>query len=259
MKTSTKLIALAIGTSVLASQAMARDAVGPGDKDSRWIVGAGVNTSSNLYAGEDDDTSLYPNFRYNGERFFVKDGTLNLHVLQNGAFSYGFTLAPSGTLLSDESEYKDNDKLAGLMEREYTVEGGIYMNHTTDMGRLNLTLGTDLGNEHKGHTALASYTFDLRAGDWYINPRIGVAWMSEHKAQHFFGVSQVEATDSREAYNADSNFNVFAGVRGRYELTDKWDINLETGVVALGDGIKDSSIVDEDYIYNASVGVSYSF
>jgi outer membrane scaffolding protein for murein synthesis (MipA/OmpV family) len=43
------------------------------------------------------------------------------------------------------------------------------------------------------------------------------------------------------------------------ELTDKWDFNFNSGLVALGDGIKDSSIVDEDHLYFSSVGVNYNF
>ena len=259
MKISTSAVALSVLGSFIAMNTAASDAVGPGDSDSKWVVGGAVGTSNNAYAGEDNEGILYPNIEYNGERFFVKDGSFNLAVGKNGEFSYGLTLAPSGSFLGDESEYRKNSKLEGLIERKYTVEGGFYVNHTTDLGRFNFTMTADLGNKYDGPSAAASYTFDLRAGDWYINPVIGMAWMSEEKTNHFFGVSQAEATNFRDAYKADSVLNVFAGVRGRYELNEHWDVNVEGGVTALGDGIKDSSIVDEDYLYHTSVGVNYNF
>jgi len=259
MKTSISTMALSFLGSFVAMNTLASDAIGPGDSDSKWVVGGAVGTSNNAYAGEDNEGFIYPNIEYNGERFFVKDGTFNLALGQKGEISYGLLLTPSGSFLGDESEYRKNAKLAGLIERKYTVEGGYYVNHTTDLGRFHFTMATDLGNKYNGVTASASYTFDLRVGDWYVNPVVGMAWMGEDKANHLFGVSQVEATSLREAYEADSVLNVFAGVRGRYELSEHWDVNVSGGVVALGDGIKDSSIVDEDYLYHTSVGVNYNF
>lgn len=259
MKTSIQSIALAVASYAFVGSAFANDAVGPGDSDSRWVAGGSTSLSSNIYAGEKDENSLSPNIRYNGDRFFVKDGTLNVSIMTKDDFSFGLTAAPSGSFLSEEKEYRNNEKLAGLEERGYTVEAGFYVNHTTDLGRLNFTFVSDLGNEHDGQTALVSYTFDLRAGGWYINPVVGAAWLSGDKADYLFGVSEAEATDSREAYDADSSLSVFAGVRGRYELTKNWDVELSAGYVALADEISDSSIVDDDYAYSTSVGINYNF
>ncbi|MFT7111420.1 MAG: outer membrane protein [Porticoccaceae bacterium] len=259
MNVSFKLLSLGLALSFIAASAFASDAVGPGEKDSRWVVGGAIETGNNIYAGESDISSLTPHFRYNGERFFVKNGTFNVNVGKNGNFSYGLTVSPSGSFLSDDHEYRKNEKLAGLRERDYTVEGGFYVNHTTEAGRMSFSLTTDLGNEHDGETAHISYTFDLRAGDWYVNPVIGAQWVSSGKVDHFFGVSESESNESRQSYDGESTFNVFAGIRARYALTEKWDVNLAGGVVALGSGIKDSSIVDDDTANYASVGVSYSF
>ncbi len=255
--TSKTLIALASG--LMALNTVASDAVGPGESDSRWIVGGALTNYNNLYAGEDNDTSVFPVIRYNGERFFVKDGSLNLNVGTNEAWSYGLVLSPSGSLLSDKEEYKDNTRLAGLEERDYTIEGGFYVNHTTDKGRLHFSLKSDLASNHDGQTAVINYTWDLRAGNWYVNPYVGAEWVSSNTTNHFFGVSAAEATDTREAYKAGSSLNAFAGLKARLELTDNWDFNFNSGLVALSDEIKDSSIVDEDTLYFSSVGVNYNF
>jgi outer membrane protein len=259
MNTSMTLSTFALASSLFALTANANDAVGPGESDSTWIVGGSLTHHNNLYAGEDNDTSAFPVIRYNGDRFFVKDGSLNLHLGKQEAWSYGLTLSPSGSLLSDKDEYKDNARLQGLEEREYTAEGGFYVNHTNEKGRLHFSLRSDLGSEHDGQTAVVNYTWDLRAGEWFINPYVGAEWISSNKADHLFGVNEAESTDTRAAYQASSSFNAFAGVRGRLELTDKWDFNFNSGLVALGDGIKDSSIVDEDHLYFSSVGVNYNF
>lgn len=250
---------LAISAAVFAANTQASDAIGPGDSDSRWIVGASVVGQNNIYAGEDGVGYIFPNIVYNGDRFFVKDGTLNLSIGELNNFSGGLTVGVSGSFLSDEDEYEDTEELNGLIERDAAVEGGFYLNHTTDMGRLNLTVVTDLGDEHDGETVSLGYTFDLHAGEWAINPVVRLRWMSDSKVNHHFGVSASEATATRAEYEADSALNVYAGVRARYEFTENWDIGLETGVTYLDSTIQDSSIVEDDLIFQAGVTVSYNF
>ncbi|MFK8050948.1 MAG: MipA/OmpV family protein [Halioglobus sp.] len=259
MKAQKLITTLATSAAILSANTQASDAIGPGDSESRWILGASVVAQNNIYAGEDAVGYISPNFVYNGDRFFVKNGTLNLFVAEVNQFSAGLIVGVDGGYLSDEDEYEDTDELEGLIERDATLEGGFYVNHTTDLGRLNLTVVTDLGNEHDGETVSLGYTFDLHAGEWAINPVVKVSWMSDSKVNHHVGVSASEATATRAEYRADSAVNVYAGVRGRYEFTENWDISLETGVTYLDSTIRDSSIVEDDLIYQAGVTVSYNF
>jgi hypothetical protein len=67
------------------------------------------------------------------------------------------------------------------------------------------------------------------------------------------------ATLTRSSYKGDSTVNFFAGVRARYEINDKWDLNLQTGTTHFGSGITDSSIVEEESAYYGSVSLDYNF
>lgn len=259
MKLLTQALAVTIGSTALAAATLASDAIGPGDSDSRWIVGASVLGLNNLYAGEGGLAFAVPRLTYNGDHLFLKDGSLNLSFGELNKFSGGLIVTLDSSYLSDEDEYEDTRELAGLIERDATVEGGFYVNHTTDMGRLKLTVVSDLGDKHDGETASLKYTFDLMAGDWYINPVVGLRWLSEDKVNHHFGVSTAEATTSRSAYKAGSALNAFAGLRARYEFTEHWDINLETGLTYLDSEIRSSSIVEDDYVYHVGATVSYNF
>lgn len=58
----------------------ASDAVGPGYSDSKWILGIAAGAYKNPYISEDEETWISPTVRYNGERFFVKDDSFNIHV-----------------------------------------------------------------------------------------------------------------------------------------------------------------------------------
>ncbi|MFK7729993.1 MAG: MipA/OmpV family protein [Pseudomonadales bacterium] len=250
------LAAIAMG---ITNSALASDAIGPGDSDSKWILGASTVVVNNIYADEDGLGFLFPNLVYNGDRFFLKNGSLNLHAAQLNDFSFGLTLGVDAGFLSDDDEYRDNTKLAGLIERDEILVGGVYINHTTDQGRLNLTMLGDLGEDRDGYEATLSYTFDLKYGNWNVNPVVGVNWLSDNNVNHAFGVSASEATATRAVYEGGSATNLFAGVRARRAINEHWDLELKTGVSKLGSSIGDSTIVDDDEVYHAGVSVNYNF
>lgn len=260
-KRATLLINLSIlgVTSALSLQANASDATGPGDSESKWVLGASVGAFNNPFVGEDTEAWVSPNIRYNGERFFINDGSLNFHIAKTHGFSAGLKVALDGGFLSDSDDYKDNEKLVGLTERKGTVLGGAYMNHDSDLGRLSFSVLTDLGDKHDGRAAVLKYVFDLKAGNWNINPEFGAEWLSADYVNHYVGVSESEATSSRLQFRGEAAINAFAGIRARYEVTENWDINLRTGVSKLGSEISDSSIIEDDVVYQASIGVNYNF
>lgn len=237
--------------SALPLQANASDAIGPGDSDSKWILGLEAGVFNNPYSGEGSEAFISPTIKYNGERFFIKDGSLNLHLAKIHGFSGGLTATIDAGFLSDYDNYNRNDQLSGLAERDATVLGGVYVNHDTDLGRLSFRALTDLGDEHDGHVANLKYTFDLKAGDWNINPMLGMEWVSDEVVNHHVGVFNYSPRKSTT--------NTFAGVRARYEMTENWDLNLKTGITKLGSGISNSSIIDDDLVYQASVGINYNF
>ncbi|WP_028299332.1 MipA/OmpV family protein [Oceanospirillum beijerinckii] len=246
-------------TALLSGTALANDAIGPGDSDSKWVLGGHVGVMSNPYAGENEDGFLMPNVEYRGERFFIKDGEMGYSLYQGEHFSAGAVLTGQGSFLSDKDDYQDNAKLAGLKERDGTLDLGFYVIKDTDMGRVRFTFLEEVTGEHKGRSADLKYTFAYQANKLNVNPFVGVNWTSADKVDHFFGVSSAEATADRAAYKGDGSLNVYTGVRGRYEITKNWDVSATAAYVHLGDGIRDSSIVDEDHVLVGTVGVNYNF
>lgn len=237
----------------------AKDAIDPGDSDSRWVVGLGSYAASSLYAGEESESDGNFRLEYRGNRFFAKNNSLNFRLKSFDNFSVGLTLTGQGGLLTDEDEYRDNARLAGLRERDEFSEAGLYLYHTTPLGRFKLHLLDEISDEYDGQSASLSYTFDLKAGDWNINPYAGFGWMSHEKVNHLYGVSAAEATASRAAYNPDSALNYFTGVRARYEIDKHWDLNLNTGAAWFDSAVSDSPIVDDETVIFGALSVNYNF
>ncbi len=255
------IIAIGAGMSHSIQAPDYRDSVGPGDKDAKWVVGAAAYTSSNPYTGETEDSYFSPSIKYNGEKFFVNgaNASLGYSIAKWGNLSAGVIAGMNLSFLAKEEDFRDNALLNGLNERDNTVDGGFYVNHTTDLGRFNVTVLTDLAGKHDGQSVGASYTMDFTAGDWSINPTVGVQWLSNNIVNHNFGVDATEATAFRSAYDAGPAVNWNAGIRGRYDITENWDLNLAAGVTRLDSSITNSSIIDDDYVSYGSISVGYSF
>ncbi|MBB1486816.1 MipA/OmpV family protein [Oceanospirillum sediminis] len=259
IKTATTMIAALLSFNALADSHAISDGMKPGDSDSKWVLGGSVGTFNNPLAGEDTEYFVAPNIEYRGERFFLKDGQAGVSLYQQPAYSIGLLLTANGSLLADKDDYKDNVRLAGLKERDGTLDAGVYFIHRSDAGRLKMTLMDEITNEHSGMTADVNYVFDMKMEGWSVNPIVGATWLSSATVDHFFGVGESEVNEHRKAYQGDSALNLYAGVRGRYEVTENWDVTAEATYVHLGAGIKDSSIVEDDYVLVSSVGVNYNF
>lgn len=255
------IIAMSAGMSQSTLAADYRDAVGPGDKDVKWIVGGTAYSIANPYISEGQESIFAPSIAYNGEKFFfdASNASLGYSVAKWGNISAGVIAGVNTSFLNDESEYRDNVFLNGLNKRDSTIDGGFFVNHTTDLGRLNLSVLTDLAGKHDGQSVGVSYTMGLTAGAWDINPTVGVRWLSNNIVDHHFGVDADEVTAFRSAYEGGPAVNWNVGLRGRYDITEKWDLNLAAGVTRLDSSIQNSSIIDDEYVSHGSVSVRYSF
>lgn len=247
------------GCLLLAGTIEASDAVDPGQADNKWVVGIAAGAINNPYAGEDNEGLIIPRVYYNGDRFFFNDKGIGLNLFTRQELSGGLIIRGDGSFLHDAKEFRDNEKLAGLRERDIAIEGGFYINHTTDMGRLRFTALSDISNTHKGHTLGLEYILDMEYGDWHINPYVGVDWVSEDKVDHHFGVRSNEVTASRALYKADDSINFNTGVSGRYSFNKNWDFTFNTGYGRAGSGVTDSPIVEDKNIYFGTLGVNYNF
>lgn len=243
----------------VAAEEVISDAIGPGESDSKFVLGAVIGSFENPYADEGTKGYIVPTFEWRGERLFVDDGHLGLTLFRRHGFSGGLVLTGTSSFLSDEDDYEDNDRLAGLEERDPTVDGGVYMMHRSDLGQFKLTVIDELTGKHDGQSADLNYTFDLKAYNWSINPYIGVSWSSRDSVDYFYGVNESESSSLRAAYKGKSSTNAYVGVQGRYEITDHIEATIQASYTRFGSGLTDSSIVDEDGSFVSGIGVIYNF
>ncbi len=260
---SATTIAVALSTSVFAKEQIISDIWMPGDSNSKWVAGVHVGVVENPLIGEDSDAESYvtPTFEYRGEKFFVGKGQLGYNLFRSEGLSVGVLLTGHGTLLSDDDFFDDNTKLVGVKERDATADAGLYLVHNSVAGQFRARALEEITGEHNGHSFDASYTFNMEAAGWRINPFVSAVYQSSDRVNHFYGVSEQEANSNSylTAYKADHALNMSVGVNTQYDFSENWQFSTGVQYTKLGTGIRDSSLVEDDKILSAHMGVAYNF
>ncbi len=240
------------------------DGLVPGDSESKWVAGAMALSLNNIYKDGDSLNFLLPIIEYRGDMVFFKDGELGVKILSSGetdsgVFSGGLLVRGQASYLEDEDTYEDDTALVGLKERESIGEGGIYFRHKSDIGLAKIKFFGDLHSEKYGNRAEAQYIFDYSFEQWQINQSFTLVWEDSDRVNHFYGVSESEATAKRAEYQGQKAINLALGIDGRYRVNKNWDIKAAIGYVYLDDAISQSSIVSDTDITFLSLGTQYNF
>lgn len=261
LKTLSAVTLISISSVAMAMESRVSDAISPGDSNSKWMLGATIGGQQNHIVGEESDNQGFVNvnLEYRGEKFFVSQDEIGYTIYRNKGFSTGVALSGKDHFLYNQDDYDDNQVISHLEERNGTLDAGLYLIHNSDLGQLRFRVLEEITGEHDGHGADASYTFDFNYNDIRINPFVAVNYLSEDSVDYFFGVSAVEATTDLAAYQGKAAVNLTTGVNARYSLNSNWELGFGASVTKLGDGISDSSLVDDDVMYVTSFTANYNF
>jgi len=218
-------------------------------------LGGGLRIGTSPYAGDEVFVDLVPLYLYEG-RFLYAHGTeFGAHLFRNDTFSVGALARYRFTHLDpDESE-----QLAGLEERDQTVDGGVAIQWRGAWGEIEGDWVTDLRDRHEGEEFNLTYRYRWEVGSWMLSPFVGLTFQNDDLTGYYYGVSEAEATDTRPAYDPGNARNFSFGLNLWYQLTDHIFLFGNTGFETLGSSIQDSPIVEEDVLTTAFVGAGYLF
>ena len=88
----------------------------------------------------------------------------------------------------------------------------------------------------------------------------GALCTSSQHNDYYYGVSDKEARKSGlKSYDADSGVSPYVGIDVKVDLSENWNIFMNTRATFLSDEITDSPMVDEDVKYSFGAGITYRF
>lgn len=258
MKKLTIIIAAIVSSTAYAGETYIRNG-NIYSHEGQAVAEVGINTTSDLYKNQDDNTYLNLNLGYHGEDFnadlanglnyrFLGDNDDNVNV--NAFIGYA----------SKGYESKDADILAGMKDRDAAINGGFNVDINTGMGGvLSTFVGHDITGEYNGLNAGLKYMHVTHFGKIDFVPFAGVNWLSDDYVDHYFGVKDSEATMQRSAYKGGDSFTYDVGYKLVMPMGENWDISQSTQYTRLGGDIADSPIVDSANQWDAQVTMSYHF
>ena len=224
-----------------------------------YALGTFFLTSTSYYEGIDDFRIIYPAPTLFGsaitsdETFFVRDGDFGLRK----RFASGWDL---GGLVSFQTlGYGSgaSPTLAGMSRRNWTVQAGVTAGRQIAGIRVDVLAETDILDEHNGQ----EYTLKLaKVFEWpnlYLVPQVDILYQTADVVNHYFGVRPSEAQPGRPEYKPGSAVTYSANLTGAWRWHPKWFVYASGGIDKVPSEIRNSPVVDRDYVWSLSFGIGY--
>lgn len=208
------------------------------DSQPSWGVFMGLRTSSIPFAAEDSVvTDIFPNFYYEGERFFLRglEGGIKFWKGDRKGLDvigrYRFFDIPRNYQNEIRGDAFDMGFQAYWMWSEDT--------------RFEAEILNDMrGNFH----VAARLTTDLRGERWLLTPEVEVRFKTSGFNTRNYGF---------EAFNLDAGTEIWAGISGRYRVWDHLHLQGSLKAGLLDGAARDSPIVDDDFSWEAYLGFGF--
>ncbi len=225
-----------------------------------YALGVAVTTSQSPYVDDDNSTWGYPylssfrNSAFTDDWLLINDGDLGARWVSDN----GWVLGAVGRINAGGFGDTESEVLQGLEERQWTIELGPLIGWRGWPLHLEYKLYLDALNRTDGLKGEFTLSFPREYSWGYLVPYVKLVRQDSDYNNYYYGVSQDEATPTREAYSAGASNNLVAHFRVGYAISERW---LLTGYIAsewLGSSIQDSPIVDDEQLWSFNLGLAYN-
>jgi outer membrane protein len=224
-----------------------------------FTIGIGVRAEQEIYRGMDSEIQPVPFLRYENGPFELQayDGVgASFNVFQTEHFG----VSVFGSLdIKDGYDPDDSDFLEGMDELDTLYGAGVALEAGYGGWGAELSFHQDLSSEHEGQEVELGlgYRWWMLGFEW--RPKVSVTWMSKDMVDYFYGVSAREARADRSVYSPGSAFEFGAELLIERPFLENFTWVGMVGISTFDSEITDSPLVDDDYEFEAVVGLTYTF
>ncbi len=220
-------------------------------------IGFTLSTAKRPFIGVDNQMTSLPYFSYRHKDFYIESLDVGYNLTRQNGISLDILATPR--FYERKSSFADNNELDGISATTETYMAGLSSQFHRDFAVITLQLLYDV-IESNGIEAVAqaSKTFDL-TDTFKLTPSIGLSFQDAQLVDHFYGVESDEALANRSAYEGESSINYNFTLNASWKVHEHIELLSQFKYELLGDGITDSSIVDEDSLFFLTAGVVYRF
>lgn len=228
---------------------------GDADAGASWGAGIALWPERKPYRDFDNKTRVWPLLTFENRWVSVFGPRVEFKLGRSGPVSYGLTVGYAG------EGYKPGDSpfLAGMDKRRAGIWAGARLGLQLGMSSMVADWTADASNHSQGQRLRLGFEHRVPLGDFGLTPRLTATWLDHAYVDYYYGVRPSEATSTRAAYAPGSTVNTEFAVRMDYRLAPQQVLFADVGVVALGQAIKRSPLVDRRTLPEVRLGYLYRF
>jgi len=231
----------------------------------RWDISLGLAlaTIPEYVGANDNNFYVFPFIRAQysidakNKLFFSPYEGLGFKHLLNDSWQMGVR-----TNIRNDRDSSDDASLAGMPDIDVAFEAGPFVRYTYDRLTLGVDVLTDISGEHDGYAVEASAKLNVPTPMNRLKASVGVEAMyaDDDFMNHYFRVSNAQATATRRAFNPGSGFaSVGANGTLTYIVDEHWFVTGNLGVTGLTGDAADSPLTREDTNMSAFLATGYRF
>lgn len=250
---------------VISSAAEKQQPRPPMAKPQGLSVGLGVAGSTGVYIGEKTEVIPVPVISYESDRFFVRGLTAGAQVYAERFFAVNaITSVNMMNLdvddLSASNLSAKNINKSQLEDRDRSVDLGLEGIVRLPYGIFSMQAVNDIGGASDGAELRFNYQYLWRMNPQLtLIPNLGLDWLSDKRANYYYGTLGAEVARGIEAYQPDNVFIPHVSLGANYKLTDKLSFSGVAMQKFLPDDVKKGPLIDKSSSTNFYMGVSYKF
>ena len=226
-------------------------------KDSSFAIGFTRSIAKRPFIGVDDQSTSLPYISWRYKDFQIEGVSASYTLSHNHDFKTAVLITPR--FYEVKPSFASAGELNGLDETRQTLLVGISTQFVIKPAVFTVQLLSD-AIESKGLEFVASMSRRLVLNpSLSLFPSVGLSWQDADMVDHFYGVQENEVQVGRALYKGSATLNYNASMTLSWQVTPKIEMLGFIKYQALGEGITDSSIVDEDDIVLAALGAVYRF
>ncbi|MCX8955893.1 MipA/OmpV family protein [Erwinia psidii] len=221
-------------------------------------LGASVIYSQSPYKGGEGRYFPLPIINYEGDSVYFRSVQAGYYLWKDRQDQLSLTVM--GSPQGFDTDHTDDNQLKKLDNRHMTLMAGLDYRHIADWGMVRTSLvGDALGNSN-GYQWDVAWLYRFQMGNFSLTPGLGVVYSSAKQNNYYYGISKQESRRSSLAsYDAGDSWDPYLEMTASWSLTPRWNATLSGRYTHPGSAVKDSPMVNNDFLLSVWTGVSYTF
>lgn len=226
-------------------------------QDGAFGIGLTSSIAQRPFVGVDDQTAVLPYFSYRYKHFYIEGLDAGFKLINDAEYSLDVLATPR--FYEVKSSFADNSELDGINSTKESYFGGFSIQIKADHATYTFQLLHDL-IESDGNELVMQVAKQLQIADNFsLTPSAGLTYQDNKLVDHYYGVQANESIAGRPQYEGKGSTNFNVTLNANWRISKNIDLLGQVKYEVPDNGITDSPIVDEDALYNFTVGAIYRF